>query len=292
MEYDSAALEQIAQRARRDMWSAVTEDAVKDAGIELRRFGPVQATVVRGLAKDRCLNRIQGAAEPGAVESGSLRAAVTWMRSHEVDYTIPVALSRPGRLKAAAWLSRRGFERNAVSIRYLHWDKTALGPVEDPRVAIYALGDEEDDGFGLTEVAGDVFGLAPATDAMIFPLPGQPGWHCYTASLTNRALAIAACGVMFIHDGIAQLSLDATVDTARGEGLNQALLRRRLLDAKSMGCHTVVAELVQSDSGDVAPFRHNLLKLGFKEVHAVQHWTRPGFSLSGQRIGSINWLLT
>ena len=274
------------------MWSSVTEDAIKDAGIELRRVGPVQATVVRGLAKDRCLNRIQGAAEPGAVESGSLRAAATWMRSHEVDYTIPVALSRPGRLKAAAWLGRRGFERNAVTIRYVHWDKSALGSVEDSRVEIYALGEEEDDGFGLTEVAGDVFGLAPATDAMIFPLPGQPGWHCYTASLPNRALAISACGVMFIHDCIAQLSLDATVDKAREEGLNQALLRRRLIDARGKGCHTVVAELVQSDSEDIAPLRHNLLKLGFKEVHAVQHWTRPGYSLSGQRISSLNWLLT
>lgn len=290
MEYDAAALERIFQRARRDMLSSVVADAVEEAGIELRRFGPVQATVVRGLSKNRSLNRINGAAEPGAVEKGSLRAAVAWMRSHEVDYTIPVALSRPGRLKAAAWLSRRGFERTAVSIRYVHRGTCALDPVEDARITIYELGEEENDGFGLTEVAADVFGLTPATDAMIFSLPGRPGWHCYTASLPKQALAISACGVMFVDDGIAQLGLEATVDTARGEGLNQALLRRRLMDAANQGCHTVVAELVQSDSEDVAPLRHNLLKLGFKEVHAVQHWSRPGFSLSGQEAGSIDWL--
>jgi hypothetical protein len=289
LEYKAAALEKIAQRARSEMWGAVNSNAIEEEGVAVRRFGPVQATAVCSHAQDRCLNRIQGAAEPGAVEKGSLRAAVAWMRSHEVDYTIPVALSRPGRLKATAWLSRRGFERSAVSIRYVR-DTVGLEPAEDSRITVYELGDEEDDGFGLTEVAADVFGLTPATDAMIFPLPRQPGWRCYTASLPKQARAIAACGVMFIDDGIAQLGLDATVDTARGEGLNEALLRRRLVDAANEGCHTVVAELVQSDSEDVAPLRRNLLKLGFKEAHAVQHWTRPGFSLSGDGVSSIGWL--
>ncbi len=211
------------------------------------------------------------------------------MRSHEVDYTIPIALSRPGRLKAAAWLRRRGFERTAVSIKYVR-DTVGLEPVEDSRIKIYELGEKDSDGFGLTEVAADVFGLNPVTDAMIFPLAVQPAWHCYTASLPKQARTIAACGVMFIHDGIAQLGLDATVDTARGEGLNQVLLQRRLMDAANEGCHTVVAELVQSDSEGAAQLRHNLLKLGFKEAHGVQHWTRPGFSLSGVEDSSLGWL--
>ena len=81
MEYDAALLERVAQRFRRDMWRSVTPDAVIESGVEVQRFGPVQATAFADLPEEHSLNQIQGAAEPGAVEEGHLAEAIEWMRA-------------------------------------------------------------------------------------------------------------------------------------------------------------------------------------------------------------------
>src|SRR5690349_7339056 len=109
-EYSPAALEGAAQQFRRDMWNSVTADAVSEPGVELRRFGPVQVTAFADLPETDCLNEIQGAAEPGAIEQGHLAKAIEWMRSREVDYRVPVAEGRPGTAAAEDWLGRRGYE--------------------------------------------------------------------------------------------------------------------------------------------------------------------------------------
>ena len=96
MRYDSAVLERVAQRFRRDMWDSVVPEAVSESGVEVERFGPVQATAFGDLPEVHMLQQIQGAAEPGAIEDGHLAAAVEWMRAREVDYRIPVAAGRPG----------------------------------------------------------------------------------------------------------------------------------------------------------------------------------------------------
>src|SRR5436305_1275648 len=107
LEYDSAALERVAQLFRRDMWNSVTADAVSESGVELRRFGPVQVTAFADLPEADGLNQIQGAAEPGAVEEGHLARAIEWIRSREVDYRVPVAEGRPASVVAEDWLGRR-----------------------------------------------------------------------------------------------------------------------------------------------------------------------------------------
>ena len=44
MDYDAALMERIAQRFRREVWQSVVADAVVESGVEVREFGPVQAT--------------------------------------------------------------------------------------------------------------------------------------------------------------------------------------------------------------------------------------------------------
>ena len=118
MRYDSEVLERVAQRFRRDMWDSVVPEAISESGVEVHRFGPVQATAFGDLPEIHLLQQIQGAAEPGAVADGHLAAAIEWMRAREVDYRIPVAASRPGASEAEAWLDDRGYERGAG------WDQT------------------------------------------------------------------------------------------------------------------------------------------------------------------------
>src|ERR1044072_697213 len=156
MQYDSAVLERVAQRLRRDMWRSVVPEAVTESGIELQRFGPVQATAFGDLPEAGVLNQIQGAAEPGAVEGGFLAEAIEWMRAREVDYRVPVAESRPGSAAAEAWLGERGYERGGGWIKLVRDAVLSRHELpEDPGIVVYELGEDEADGEGLSAIVAE-----------------------------------------------------------------------------------------------------------------------------------------
>lgn len=270
---EASAVEQAAQQLRYGMWRAVPTEVAQEAGISVCRFGPVQATVVQGLPEDRCLNRVQGSAEPGAISGGHLANAIDWMDSQGVEYSVPVTEGRPGAIKAVAFLGNRGFAHNCFSRTYIRGILPPRRPAV-PNIRIHPLGDRESDGFGVCQIADDVFGLSAAAWALVFPLPTLDGWRCYTASTRDEGQTIAACGAMYMHDGIARFGIDATVESARCRGLNQALLHRRLLDAPDGGCQVAVAEAPDGDEDEFAISR-NLTSLGFQRALRTQYWARP-----------------
>jgi hypothetical protein len=273
MEYDSAELERVAQRFWRDMWQSVTPDAVTESGVEVVRFGPVQATAFGDLPEVSSLNQIQGAAEPEAISGGHLAAAVEWMRSREVDYRVPVAESRPGADAAEAWLSERGYERGDGWIKMVR----RAGPLDlpaNPAVTIYELGENEGDGEGLSSIAAEMFGLPVTAGALFFSLPQTAQWRCYTAGLEPED-EIVATGSMLIDDGVAQLGPGTTLEHGRGRGCNTELLRRRLLDAVEAGCHTVFVELGERDPEALSAAYRNLHRAGFEEAYKSRNWQRP-----------------
>jgi len=281
MEYDPAVMEAVAQEFRRDMWKSVVPEAVTESGVEVQRFGPVQATAFGDLPEAALLNQIQGAAEPGAIEDGHLAQAVEWMRAREVDYRVPVAQIRPGAADAAAWLCGRGYERGGGSIKYVR-DAASPELPENPDIVIYELGEDEADGEGLSTIAAEALGLPTTAGTLFFSLPQEGNWRCYTAALGPGEAAVAT-GAMLIHDGVAQLGPGTTLEHARGRGCNTALLRRRLLDAAAAGCDTVFVELFDADWETLAGPRRILQRAGFELAYESQIWERPALHPAGVR---------
>jgi len=273
LEYDSGALERVAQLFRRDMWNSVTADAVNESGVELRRFGPVQVTAFADLPEAEGLNQIQGAAESGAVEEGHLAKAIEWMRSREVDYRVPVAEGRPASEVAANWLGRRGYERGGGWVKLVR-DASPPDWRRDSRIEIFELGEDEADGEGLCDIISEGFELPLTAGALFFSLPQASNWRCYTAAL-GREEGIVATASMMISDGIARLGLAATRPGRWGCGCHRELLRRRLADAAAAGCHTVFAELGDFEGSRMQGARHNLLAAGFVEAYGSRNWQRP-----------------
>jgi hypothetical protein len=273
VQYDAALLERIAQRFRFDMWRSVTPDAVVESGVEVKRFGPVQATAFADLPEEHALNQIQGAAEQGAIEDGHLAGAVEWMRGREVDYRVPVADGRPGATEAAAWLSERGYERGGGWVKLVR-DATPPELCEDPAITIYELGDDEADGEGLSAIVAEALGLPVTAGTLFFSLPQEDDWRCYTASLGPDGDVVATAS-MLIEDGVAQFGPGMTLEHARGRGCNTALLRRRLIDAAEAGCHTIVVELGECDPESLAASYGNLRRFGFEEAYRSHNWQRP-----------------
>lgn len=273
VEYDPAVLEIVAQRFRRDMWESVTFDAVVESGVEVQRFGPVQATTFADLPETHSLNQIQGAAEPEAIESGHLAEAIEWMRAREVDYRVPVATSRPGSEEAEAWLGDRGYERGSGLVKFVR-DTAPPDLPEDLSITIYELGESEADGEGMSAIVAEAFEMPLTAGTLFFSLPMVEHWRCYTAALT-AAEGVVATASMLIDGGIAQLGPAATLEQGRNRGCQLALLRRLLLDAAEAGCHTVFLELAECDGERLAAVAHLLRRAGFQEAYESRTWRRP-----------------
>lgn len=273
MDYDSALLERVAQRFRRDMWRSVVAEAVTESGVEVESFGPVQATAFGDLPEVNRLNQIQGAAEPGAIENGHLATAVEWMRAREVDYRVPVAERRPGTEGAEAWLIERGYERGSGWVKLVR-DATLPDWPEDPRIEIYEIGEDEADGEGLSTIVSEALELPVTAGTLFFSLPQEDHWRCYTAALGPDE-PIVATGSMMIVDGVAQLGPGMTLEAARGYGCNTALLRRRLVDAIAAGCHTIFVELGEVDPDTLVGTYRRLNRAGFEEAYQSRNWQRP-----------------
>jgi hypothetical protein len=273
MEFDAAALEAVTQRFWRDMWTSVVPEAIDEVGIEVRQFGPVQATAFSDLPEVALLNQVRGAAEPGAIERGHVAEAIEWLRAREVDFRISVAECRPGAAAAVGWLGQRGYEREGGWVKYVRDCRPPDLP-ENPDIVIYELGEDEVEGEGLSMIAAQALELPATAGTLFVSLPQVAPWRCYTAALGAEEPAVAT-GAMLIEDGITQLGPGTTVERARGRGCNMALLRRRLLDAGTAGCHTAFVELLRSDLVEFRRAERNLLKAGFELAYESPVWRRP-----------------
>jgi hypothetical protein len=273
MEFDSARLEMVSQRFRREMWTSVVPEAVSESGVEVERFGPVQATAFGDLPEIINLNQIQGAAEPDAIEGGYLAAAIEWMRQREVHFCVPVAEARPGAEAADAWLGARGYEQGTGWLKFIR----DLSPPEfevNPGIAIYQLGKEEIDGEALSAIVAEAMSLPAPAGTLFFSLPQRPDWRCYTAALEPGELVVSTASMMIDGD-VVQLGPGNTVEHARGYGCNLALLKRRLLDAAANGCRTAVVELWGCEPGNLSSAGRNLCRGGFELAYAGRTWQRP-----------------
>jgi hypothetical protein len=117
--YDGSVIAAAELRFREDLWRTAPSDAVHEAEVRMQRFGPILATVFADLPNVALVNTVLGAAEPTAVEGGHLGAAIEWLRSREVDYTVSVSDDRPGTTAARDWLLSRGYEPGSAMRRYL-----------------------------------------------------------------------------------------------------------------------------------------------------------------------------
>jgi GNAT superfamily N-acetyltransferase len=268
IEYDGAGIVAAELCFREDLWRSAPQDAVEEAEIRHRRFGPILATVFGDLPDAPLLNLVQGAAEPGAVEEGHLADTIEWMRSREVDYLVAVATDRPGAEAAEAWLSSRGYERGPQIRRFAHHGldegPTLSGPLEVEKLGPL-------DAEGTSYIIGDVLELAGLSTILVLDLPIRDRWHCYRAMLSGREVA---CGSVLISGKVALMGLEATVPDARNHGCQTALITRRLVDARKHGAEVVICEVCDTHPATPEAAR-NLERLGFEEIPGIATWRRP-----------------
>ncbi|MEZ5076460.1 MAG: GNAT family N-acetyltransferase [Solirubrobacterales bacterium] len=264
---DAVRLEKAERRFRRDMWSVAPRDAVLEAGVRMRWFGPVFATVFADLPQAGTLNLIQGASEPGAVADGYLAEAVEWVQGWEVDFVVPVAQGHSEGALAEEWLQWHDYEQTAVVKRHA-CEPERLEPLGVADVEVELMPPCEDETLAI--LVADGLGLPDMAEILFIGLPCLRNWRCYLARIEGEPVAT---GSMMVDGTVATLSLDATREHARGRGCQWALIERRLADADAAGCRTVQAYSMDP-CGEPSRATRNLRRGGFEEVGSVVGW-RP-----------------
>jgi len=266
--YDSAALDDTERRFWRECWESVPPDVAAERRIELRNFGPIQASIVGGLPEVRMLNLVLGAAEPVAVDGGHLVEALDWAESKDIDFYVPV---KPGTAEASAakdLLKRRGYEQGYAWMKFVR-DLSPSDLPEPKGVEVVEL--SEGEGEPLGRIAAQGFNLPPWAAIFFANLPGRDGWRCYTAKIDGEP---QACAAMLIHNDVAEFGIAATLESARGRGCQTALLHRRIEDARAAGCHTLFVETGERTTNRPSASYRNILRAGFKEAYLRPNWRR------------------
>jgi GNAT superfamily N-acetyltransferase len=267
-EYDSSDLDRVELRFWREIWESVPPEAAREHGVELRRFGPVQVTVVDDLPGVGMMNMVLGATAPGALEGGHLAKAYEWVRGRAVNPYVPVSPGLTETEPVEAWLRAEGF-----TLGYA-WMKFVRDPhpprFRAPAVEVVELRSADEEPFGMIAATG--FGLPAWAAAFFAELPEREGWRCYVARVDGLA---QACAAMLIDGGVAEFGVAATLEPARGQGCQLALLHRRIADAVEAGCRLLFVETgVRTEDRPAGSYR-NVLRAGFEEAYPRPNWQRP-----------------
>ncbi len=265
--FDPGVLDRVERRFWAEIWGSVPAAVAAEQGIELRRFGPVQVSLVRALPGAQIPNLVLGATVPGALD-GPLEAALEWVESAGARCYVPVNPGMAASAGAEDLLRARGYE---PAYPWMKFVRDAHEPrFEAPAgVEVVELDGSSQEPFGMIAATG--FGL-PAWAASFFAgLPGRDGWRCYLARVEGTA---AACAAMLVDGETAELGVAATLEPARGHGCQLALLRRRILDAGAAGCRTLFVETGARTPGRPAASYRNILRAGFEEAYLRPNWRR------------------
>jgi hypothetical protein len=266
--YDRRTLDRVERRFWRDVWESVPADIAAERGVEVRDFGPLQATVVTALSGLGIMNLVLGATEPGAVESGDLAAATEWVKSHRVDNYVPVTPELPETEVAERWLAGNGFARGPALMKFVRGaHPPRFAAARD--VEVVEVTDPAQEPFGMIAATG--FGLPAWASTFFASLPGHRDWRCYVARLDD---ATQACAAMLVQGEVAEFGIAATLEPARGRGCQLALLRRRIVDATAAGCRTLFVETGERVPGHPSPSYRNILRAGFEEAYLRPNWQR------------------
>jgi GNAT superfamily N-acetyltransferase len=269
VEYDRRTLDRTEQRFWREIWESVPPAVATEHGIKIETFGPVQATLVAGLAELGMMNLALGATEPGAVAGGHLGTAADWIRARRVAGYVPVTPDLPETEAAESWLAMNAF---APAYGWMKFVRDAHPPRFKTAgdVEIVAVTDPDAAPFGTIAAVG--FGL-PAWAADFFAgLPGRRDWRCYVARVDGEP---QACATMLIDGEVAELGIGATLEPARGRGCQLALLGRRIEDAAAAGCRLLYVETGERVLDRPASSYRNILRAGFEEAYVCPNWSRP-----------------
>ncbi len=258
----AARLEHAEQLMWSDIWDSVSPDIAAEHGFERCDIGRVQATVSQSLGAVPRLNLVFG----GAEDTDSLSRVLDWLQGKGVQHYVAVAPALPLAAAAHVELVRRGYTPGyrwmKFSLNRSEWEVIQADEPAHTGDGVEILRATAADGPVFGRILAEGFELPEWCSAMARNLPLLSTWYCYLALADGHPVG---CAAMRVSDGVAQLGLAATLESARGRGCQSALLARRVRDAFELGCDVAALETGEQIDGRPSISYRNILRAGFSE---------------------------
>lgn len=173
------------------------------------------------------------------------------------------------RLDAGGVLERHGFVRGAVR-QVLGAPPRRAGATDPPTdIPLEQIGPDIWRHFAHVVCAG--YGL-PEDSALPRWFDDVMGQRSVTSYAAFDGWSIVGVAAMFVDRGVASLRGASTLVGARGRGIHEGLVLRRLEDAAALGVRHVLAEVRGADEGSSRAAVRTLRRLGFTALHERQDW--------------------
>ena len=250
-----------------DAWAqrleALPLDIKHDLGSRVRRFGRAAALATAG-ADVAVVNRAFGLGWAGdrPFDDRLLEEVNSFFRDARVRRWLvevsPHATVAGGR---ETLIKRGGVQKTPTVKLYGELgDAAAANDAKGPPVR--EIGREAADEF--CEIVGPAIGIPEVLEPDLVSTLGLPDWHYYMAFDDGRPIAGAA---MFVKGDGAWFGVAGTSADARKRGAQTALLARRLVDARRLGCSWVTAETAPDTAEQPNPSYRNMLRAGLRVAY-------------------------
>lgn len=242
--------------------TAIKEIDGNPMGVEIQRFGNATAFLVENIPGPS-FNTVKGLKDG---DEKFVDNILDFYNSREIPvrFELTPAHASPDLL---TYLNKAGFYQTDFHTTLYASLSQDLGPI-DPKISIQKLNKNE---FGIfAEIYAKGFQMPAFLQSGIAQnneiLYDNENWHFYLARVDNEAAGI---GVLFIKDGIASLAAAATVPDFRSKGIQTALIKERINQAKMLNCELVVG---QAKFGSVS--QNNMERLGLKIAYTKAIWIK------------------
>lgn len=219
--------------------------------------GEAYALMSNAVRRPGVFNRILGLGLRAPLRPEAVGAALGCFHGGGVAVEMKSHLVTPDVAAMLRGMRLRRWGRSAVAVLQERLHSVDAGPVRVLRI------EPTDTARArlVAELCGEVFGVSQTIRDVLAALPRRDGWRSWLALDGGVPLGAA---LSHIADGRCWLGWAATAPAFRNRGVQKALLRARLLDARAEGCRLVSADVELPASGAAPPSLRALESCGFR----------------------------
>lgn len=258
-----ASIEQSEAEYMADRMKAIEERFDNPEGIAVQRFGNALALYSKTMPWGT-FNTVKGVTDN---EIDLIDEIIDFYRSRGRKAQFEIVPSRVSGTFLKA-LAKKGFYQSGFHLSmYCYPNAAVLEQTYDSELIIKEIGEEDILTYARIHCLGTGLGKQgiPYVAQNNLVLVHRQGWKLFIAYRNDIP---AAAGVMYRNKHAASLTFAATLPEFRGQGLQQALIRRRIREASSYGC-----ELAVSQAAYLSTSHRNMERAGMKLGYIRTSWT-------------------
>lgn len=264
--FSPATLEWIESEAWRDMFAAAPGAVVSALGLAASLVGEVAVLAGPGVP----ISELNRAFRLDDALAPQLERIVPWLSALAApDFALQIpAVGAADELRRKA--QAMGFKAagNGWSKFLLDLSRPRLSPAPAPAIKLH----RDPDGAVYSDLVVRAFGLPDTSRAWFAALAGRADWTLFVAEIDGQPVG---SGAAYIKGEWAWFGIGGTIEEARRQGVQSALIQARLQAAREAGVRYVTAETGRPETAEGHhTSRDNYLRSGFIEAYVRSNFKR------------------